>query len=88
MLGSMKSVKMMGLSPLLTDTLQGQRIRELDLSKHFRIMGLWRMMLGKSFDALFTVVILIKQHFSPQLSGHSHVSLFMLSKRQREELLS
>ncbi|KUJ15922.1 P-loop containing nucleoside triphosphate hydrolase protein [Mollisia scopiformis] len=46
MLGSMKSVKMMGLSNFLTDTLQNQRIRELDLSKHFRVMGLWRMMLS------------------------------------------
>ncbi|KAF8857368.1 putative multidrug resistance protein [Acephala macrosclerotiorum] len=46
MLGSMKSVKMMGLSDILTDTLQSQRVRELDLSKHFRVMGLWRMMLS------------------------------------------
>ncbi|CZR60647.1 related to multidrug resistance protein [Phialocephala subalpina] len=46
MLGSMKSVKMMGLSNILTDTLQDQRVRELDLSKHFRVMGLWRMMLS------------------------------------------
>jgi len=45
MLGSMKSVKMMGLSGSLFDTLQNQRVRELDLSKYFRIMGMWRMIL-------------------------------------------
>lgn len=47
MLGSMKSVKMMGLSNVLFDTLQSQRVRELDLSKKFRVMGMWRMMLCK-----------------------------------------
>ncbi|KAF4624451.1 hypothetical protein G7Y89_g13720 [Cudoniella acicularis] len=46
MLGSMKSVKMMGLSSNLFDTLQNHRIRELNLSKHFRIMSLWRMLLS------------------------------------------
>ncbi len=47
MLGSMKSVKMMGLSSMLFDTLQSQRVRELNLSKKFRVMGMWRMMLCK-----------------------------------------
>jgi hypothetical protein len=44
-LGSMKSVKMMGFSKILFETLQSQRIRELDLSKRFRVMMLWRLML-------------------------------------------
>ncbi|TVY83108.1 ABC transporter FUM19 [Lachnellula suecica] len=46
MLGSMKSVKMMGLSDHLFEILQGQRIREIDFSKKFRHMGLWRLLLS------------------------------------------
>lgn len=45
MLGSMKSVKMMGLSGNLFDTLHTHRVRELELSKNFRVMGVWRMLL-------------------------------------------
>lgn len=45
MLGSMKSVKMMGLSDTLFDTLQSQRVHELQLSKKFRVMGFWRLLL-------------------------------------------
>jgi ATP-binding cassette subfamily C (CFTR/MRP) protein 1 len=45
MLGSMKSVKMMGLSDNLFDTLHNLRIRELDLMKKFRVMFLWRLLL-------------------------------------------
>jgi ATP-binding cassette subfamily C (CFTR/MRP) protein 1 len=45
MLGSMKSVKMMGLSDTLFDTLQSQRVRELELSKRFRVMNIWRIIL-------------------------------------------
>lgn len=47
MLGSMKSVKMMGFSDYLFTTLQSQRIRELNLSKKFRVMGIFRLLLGK-----------------------------------------
>ncbi|KAH7350682.1 P-loop containing nucleoside triphosphate hydrolase protein [Rhexocercosporidium sp. MPI-PUGE-AT-0058] len=46
MLGSMKSIKMMGLTNVLSNTLQSQRVRELDLSKKFRVMGVWRMILS------------------------------------------
>ena len=44
MLGSMKSVKMMGVSSNLFDTLNSHRIRELNLSKQFRMMSLWRIL--------------------------------------------
>jgi ATP-binding cassette, subfamily C (CFTR/MRP), member 1 len=47
MLGSMKSVKMMGLSDHLFDSIQKQRVRELDLSKRFRVLGMFRMILCK-----------------------------------------
>jgi ATP-binding cassette subfamily C (CFTR/MRP) protein 1 len=51
MLASMKSVKMMGLERVLFDTIQSQRVRELDLSKRFRVMMMWRMLLCMcSFD--------------------------------------
>jgi ATP-binding cassette subfamily C (CFTR/MRP) protein 1 len=52
MLGFMKSVKMMGLSRTLFDTLHNHRIRELNLSKHFRMMGLWRMLLCECFNPI------------------------------------
>ncbi len=45
MLGSMKSVKMMGLSDTMFETLDSYRVRELKLSKHFRWMSLGRMIL-------------------------------------------
>jgi ATP-binding cassette subfamily C (CFTR/MRP) protein 1 len=47
MLGSMKSVKLMGLSDYLFESIQGQRVRELDLSKKFRVLGMFRMLLCK-----------------------------------------
>ncbi|GLA66320.1 hypothetical protein AtubIFM54640_008526 [Aspergillus tubingensis] len=40
-LKSMKSVKMLGLSEVLANTLQAQRERELDLSKDFRWLIVW-----------------------------------------------
>ncbi|TVY29246.1 ABC transporter [Lachnellula hyalina] len=46
MLGSMKSVKMMGISDNLSESLQKHRIFELELSKKFRVMGLWRLLLS------------------------------------------
>lgn len=52
MLGSMKSVKMMGLSDKLFDTLDSHRIRELNFSKQFRMMSLWRLLLCE-FPPLF-----------------------------------
>ncbi|KAH6713295.1 putative multidrug resistance protein, partial [Leptodontidium sp. MPI-SDFR-AT-0119] len=40
MLGSMKSIKMTGLTNILSNALQSQRVRELNLSKKFRVMGI------------------------------------------------
>ena len=47
MLGSMKSVKMMGLSTMMTDTIQGQRQRELDLGAKYRWSNVWLNSIGK-----------------------------------------
>ena len=47
MLGSMKSVKMMGLSTMLTDTIHNQRLRELKLGAKFRWSIVWLNTIGK-----------------------------------------
>lgn len=47
MLGSMKSVKMMGLADVLFETLQGQRVRELNYQTKFRKMVMWRLLTCK-----------------------------------------
>lgn len=36
MLSSIKSLKIMGLSPTVQDNIQGQRIQEIELAKKFR----------------------------------------------------
>jgi ATP-binding cassette subfamily C (CFTR/MRP) protein 1 len=41
----MKSIKMMGYTSTLFDMVQAQRLIELNLSKSFRAMGLWRMII-------------------------------------------
>lgn len=56
MLGNMKSVKMMGLGDILFDTLQSQRVRELDLSKRFRVMMMWRMLLCEFISVLIVLL--------------------------------
>jgi ATP-binding cassette subfamily C (CFTR/MRP) protein 1 len=49
MLDSMKSVKMMGLSNVLFDTIHGQRVHELEASKKYRVLALWRLLLCEPF---------------------------------------
>ena len=44
MLGSMKSVKMMGFSSNLFETLNGHRMRELEHMKQFRTLSIWRLL--------------------------------------------
>jgi ABC-type multidrug transport system fused ATPase/permease subunit len=68
MLGSMKSVKMMGLSDYLFESIQKQRVRELDLSKRFRILGMFRMILCKIEFAL-QVISLTLIAFVPSIIG-------------------
>lgn len=46
-LKSMKSVKMLGLSEVLANSLQKQRERELDLSRDFRWLIVWLNVVGK-----------------------------------------
>lgn len=43
MLGSMKGVKMSGLTDILSDTLQGLRRDEMRISKGFRKLLIWNM---------------------------------------------
>lgn len=47
MLASMKSIKMMGLSEHLSDNIQSQRVRELDLAAKFRSLSIWRSVIYK-----------------------------------------
>lgn len=68
MLGSMKSVKMMGLSDILSETIQSQRVRELDLSRKYRVMSLWRLLLCESFQAI-SHQLLIEAAFVPTMFG-------------------
>lgn len=49
MLGSMKAVKMMGLTGTMEITIQQQRIRELNLAKSFRWMIVWLNVVCKSY---------------------------------------
>jgi ATP-binding cassette subfamily C (CFTR/MRP) protein 1 len=48
MLNSMKGVKMCGLTDVLRDDLQRLRIDELDISKKFRRLLIWTMMICQS----------------------------------------
>lgn len=50
MLGSMKGVKMTGLTEVLREDLQQLRVRELDISKKFRKLLIWTMGFGKCTD--------------------------------------
>ena len=68
MLGSMKSVKLMGLSDYLFNSIQQQRVRELDLSKKFRILGMSRMLLCKLISYL-AVRSLTSIAFVPSVIG-------------------
>jgi ATP-binding cassette subfamily C (CFTR/MRP) protein 1 len=47
MLGSMKGLKMMGLSDAMETSVQSQRVREVDLAKRFRWMVVLLNMIGK-----------------------------------------
>ena len=48
MLGSMKSVKMMGLTTMMTETIQSQREREIRLGSAYRWSNVWLNVVGKS----------------------------------------
>ncbi|KAH7420082.1 putative multidrug resistance protein, partial [Cadophora sp. MPI-SDFR-AT-0126] len=74
MLGSMKSVKMMGLSNVLSKTLQNQRVRELNLSKKFRVMGLWRMILSFLPTTVGPMVTFVIFAIQASVSGSERLS--------------
>ncbi|TVY44829.1 ABC transporter, partial [Lachnellula subtilissima] len=87
MLGSMKSVKMMGISDNLSESLQKQRMFELELSKKFRVMGLWRLLLWKRVRAQnpairsVNIAAMIVQDLYVRPSEKSPVALHGLSFR-------
>lgn len=47
MLGSMKAVKMMGLTDFMANIIQVERIRELDFQRQFRWLTFWINVVGE-----------------------------------------
>lgn len=54
-LGSMRSVKMMGLGHEMTATIQGQRIRELNMQASFRWLIVWMNIMGTYVHRLWVL---------------------------------
>lgn len=48
-LGSMKSIKMTGLTETASTVIQDQRIRETELQASYRWMSVWLNLIGESF---------------------------------------
>ncbi len=46
LLAQIKSIKMMGLSEYMRDTIQGLRVTEVEFSKKFRVLISWLSFLG------------------------------------------
>jgi ATP-binding cassette, subfamily C (CFTR/MRP), member 1 len=56
MLSSMKSVKMLGLAGFMSKSIQGQRIRELNLAKEFRWLNLWVSVIGEFPGGYYLII--------------------------------
>ncbi|KAJ9298207.1 hypothetical protein DTO271G3_3812 [Paecilomyces variotii] len=85
-LRSMKSVKMLGISEQIAFTLQGQRLRELKLSKKFRWLIVWVNVVASlpqlcaSLITFAAFIIRAKVNRSPQLStAQAFTSLAIIS---------
>ncbi len=50
MLGSMKEVKLCGLTGVLTSSIQGLRVAELQISKGFRKLLIWALAFSETFS--------------------------------------
>ncbi|KAL2015583.1 hypothetical protein VTK56DRAFT_5216 [Thermocarpiscus australiensis] len=86
MLGSMKEVKMLAFSDVLTDMVQDLRVKELKLSKDYRKLLCLRVLLGSSTQtiaplATFATFIIISQSTGQPLdvpSAYTSLSLIYL----------
>lgn len=47
-LHNMKGIKLTGLTQLVSENVQSLRTKELNLSKDFRVLNAWLMVIGKS----------------------------------------
>ncbi|KAE9378324.1 putative multidrug resistance protein [Stipitochalara longipes BDJ] len=75
MLGSMKSVKLMGLSDYLFESIQRQRVRELDLSKKFRILGMSRMLLSFVPSVIGPLAVFVIFAIQASVKGSDRLSI-------------
>ncbi|KAK6217677.1 RAS2 protein [Pestalotiopsis sp. IQ-011] len=86
MLGSMKEVKMLGLSDLLTKTVQKLRVKELNLASKYRRLLSFRVFLGSSTQtiaplATFATFVIVSRGSGQPLdvaSAYSSLSLIYL----------
>ncbi|KAK5998615.1 ABC multidrug transporter B [Cladobotryum mycophilum] len=74
-LGSVKEVKMLGLSDSWRDAIQALRVKELDLSKKFRILIVLMNVLGNTAPRLVPVATFGLATAAPHLGGTKDLSV-------------
>ncbi|CAG7955917.1 unnamed protein product [Penicillium olsonii] len=70
-LASMKEVKMLGLSDIISSMIQKLRVRELDLSKQYRRLSFIQISIGKYMHGLRFLLILYILTFNPVAAANS-----------------
>ncbi|KAF4960481.1 hypothetical protein FGADI_923 [Fusarium gaditjirri] len=84
MLGSMKEVKMLGLTDVLNDMVQSLRVKELDLSKKFRKLMCWRVFFQNTMEAIAplatfaTYVVISQETGNPLSTASAYTSLSLI----------
>ncbi|KAL9572706.1 hypothetical protein ACKAV7_003105 [Fusarium commune] len=84
MLGSMKEVKMLGLTDVLNDMVQSLRVKELDLSKKFRKLMCWRVFFQNTMEAISplatfaTYVVISQETGNPLSTASAYTSLSLI----------
>ncbi|CCT72441.1 related to multidrug resistance protein [Fusarium fujikuroi IMI 58289] len=84
MLGSMKEVKMLGLTDVLNNMVQSLRVRELDLSKKFRKLMCWRVFFQNTMEAIAplatfaTYVVISQETGNPLSTASAYTSLSLI----------
>ncbi|KAG5781567.1 hypothetical protein H9Q73_004760 [Fusarium xylarioides] len=84
MLGSMKEVKMLGLTDVLNNMVQNLRVNELDLSKKFRKLMCWRVFFQNTMEAIAplatfaTYVVISQETGNPLSTASAYTSLSLI----------
>ncbi|KAF5532006.1 multidrug resistance-associated 1 [Fusarium phyllophilum] len=84
MLGSMKEVKMLGLTDVLNNMVQSLRVNELDLSKKFRKLMCWRVFFQNTMEAIAplatfaTYVVISQETGNPLSTASAYTSLSLI----------